>query len=78
MASAAERRGRFVSAFRDLLEQAHAKGMRFIHFNVDLKDFFADEQNQSWRCYSWDNICPSEDFEGRTGEEALRHLVERL
>lgn len=69
-----------MSAFRDLLEQASAKGVRFLAFTVDLKDFFADEQNEAWRATAEDNhfvnVVP--DGVGRTGEEALRHLVERL
>lgn len=69
-----------MSAFRDLLEQASAKGVRFIRFDVDLKDFFANEQNEAWRAAVEDNhfvnVVP--DGVGRTGEEALRHLVERL
>lgn len=62
-----------MSAFRDLLKQAHEKGIRFLTFDVDLKDFFADEQNNAWRVET-DDVGAA----GRTGEEALRHLVERL
>lgn len=62
-----------MSQFRDLLAEAHAKGIRFLTFDVDLKDFFADEQNEAWRVE-----CDEMAARGRTGEEALRHLVVKL
>ena len=67
-----------MSAFRDLLEQARAKGQTKLWFEVDLPAFFADEQSPSWSCgneLAGDNFA---EAHGRTGEEALRHLVERL
>lgn len=64
-----------VSAFRDLLKQAHDKGIREMRFEVDLVAFFADDQAESWHAEGTeDRILAS----GRTGEEALRHYVERL
>lgn len=66
-----------MSAFRDLLAEAHAKGVRFLTFDVDLKDFFANEQNEAWRCESREAdgelVIPS--AQGRTGEEALREFM---
>jgi hypothetical protein len=64
-----------MSAFRDLLKQAHEKGETFIEFRVSLADFFADEQNESWGAYA---VSGKRIDTGRTGEEALRRLVEGL
>jgi hypothetical protein len=64
-----------MSAFRDLLKQAHEKGVRAMTFSVDLVSFFADEQSDSWRAAEQSGGAVTK---GRTGEEALRHLVERL
>jgi outer membrane lipopolysaccharide assembly protein LptE/RlpB len=62
-----------MSAFRDLLKQAHEKGVKVMAFDVDLDQFFGDEQSKSWGATTG-----SVAGQGRTGEEALRHLVERL
>lgn len=63
-----------MSAFRDLLKEAHSKGIRQMAFTVDLDDFFRDDQADSWMAFAADH--PSE--RGRTGEEALRQLVGRI
>ena len=70
-----------MSAFRDLLKQAHEKGATYMRFEVDLPKFFSDDQAESWTAakITWHDLddVPGLD-KGRTGEEALRHLVERL
>jgi hypothetical protein len=68
-----------VSAFRDLLAEAHAKGVRYMRFEVDLAQFFSDDQAESWTAaqithYDTDDVYP--DARGRTGEEALCRYVE--
>jgi len=69
-----------VSAFRDLLKAAHAKGVKTVSFEVDLVDFFADEQHLSWVCMREDADADGEPVIalGRTGEEALRFMVEKI
>lgn len=63
-----------MSAFRDLLQVAHAKGVKRFAFCVDLDAFFADAEADSWQALD----DAGRDGEGRTGEEALRRIVERL
>jgi hypothetical protein len=65
-----------MGAFSDLLQQLHAKGERFVTFTVDLRGFFASPENEAWRAELDEPDRPAE--QGRTGEEALRRLVERL
>ena len=67
-----------MSAFRDLLAQAHAAGITDIAFYVNVPRFFADEQYASWTATGVRTGATPIASEGRTGEEALRHLVERL
>ena len=71
-----------MSAFRDLLKQAHEKGVVYTGFSCNLEEFFANEQGQSWKCWgAGPDLDPDDERReawGRTGEEALRHLVERL
>lgn len=70
-----------MSAFRDLLKQAHEKGVEFVGFTCHVDEFFTSEQSKSWKCYaSGPGLKPDtrNEARGRTGEEALRHLVERL
>lgn len=64
-----------MSAFRDLLVQAHEKGETGMTFSVDLPTFLTNEQSESWRVFGMRKGIVAH---GRTGEEALRHLVERL
>lgn len=63
-----------MSAFRDLLAQAFAQGVTSIRFNVDLPSFFANEQAQSWTASTGESPIAT----GRTGEEALRGLVDQV
>lgn len=71
-----------MSAFRDLLQQAHTKGAAEIGFYCNPEAFFANDQALSWKCWAaGPDLDPDEERReawGRTGEEALRHLVERL
>lgn len=67
-----------MSAFRDLLKQAHGKGVTDVAFYVQVPRFFADEQAASWSATGLRTGATPVAAEGRTGEEALRHLVERL
>lgn len=67
-----------MSAFRDLLAEAHAKGVTDVAFYCILPRFFGDEQAQSWSATGIRTNAAPVAAEGRTGEEALRHLVERL
>lgn len=62
-----------MSAFRDLLREAHVKGVRTITFTVDLDAFARDDQAESWIA-----IRRGDAAGGRTGEEALRRLVDRI
>ena len=63
-----------MSVFRDLLAEAFAQGVTRIRFEVDLPAFFADEQAESWLAMSGE----SPIARGRSGEEALRVLVEQV
>lgn len=68
-----------MSAFRDLLAEAHAKGVTDVAFYCILPRFFGDEESMSWAATGIRaGDAPPVAGEGRTGEEALRHLVERL
>lgn len=67
-----------MSAFRDLLKQAHEKGARYLRFEVDLDAFFESEENPSWDVADTDKDAYMDYSTGRTGEEALRRLVEKL
>lgn len=62
-----------MSVFRDLLAEAFAQGVTRVRFEVDLPLFFADEQGQSWIAMAGE----SPIARGRSGEEALRTLVEQ-
>lgn len=62
-----------MSAFRDLLREAHAKGVKCLTFEVNLDAFFVDEQADSWSCSGESGVA----F-GRTGEEALRFYVAKV
>lgn len=67
-----------MSAFRDLLQQAHDAGITDVAFYVNVPRFFTDEQYASWSATGLRAGATPIASEGRTGEEALRHLVERL
>jgi hypothetical protein len=63
-----------MSAFRDLLKQAHERGVRHMTFAVNLDRFFAtNEDDESWYCEA--PAFRRCDGFGRTGEEALRVVV---
>ena len=63
-----------MSAFRDLLAEAFAKGETHMRFEVDLPAFFASEQAHAWTASG--RVMEAMTF-GRTGEEALRFFVEK-
>lgn len=63
-----------MSAFRDLMAQAFAQGMTRLRFEVDLPEFFSNDQANSWICASGE----SPIARGRSGEEAIRNLVEQV
>jgi hypothetical protein len=64
-----------VSAFRDLLVEAHAKGETHMRFEVDLAAFFANSESDAWIASG--RVTELTSF-GRTGEEALRRFVEKV
>lgn len=60
------------NAFEGLLMQAHALGVRDLAFAVDMHAYLREDP-KAWNCHGADR-----NAFGRTGEEALRNLVERL
>lgn len=63
-----------MGAFRDLMQEAVDQGMTRLRFEVDLPKYFSPDQADSWLCASGE----SPHARGRTGEEALRVLVEQV
>lgn len=62
-----------MSAFRDLLAVARSQGLTRIRFEVDLPQFFDQPEVNSWIAMTGE----SPVARGRSGEEALRNLVEQ-
>lgn len=68
-----------MGAFRDLMQEAHDKGVTDLAFYVNTPRLFADEESASWSATGIRaGGQPPVAAEGRTGEEALRRLVEKL
>lgn len=64
-------------AFGALLAEAKALGVPMMSFDVNLSA--DDESDKRWICWlPHDNDNPDAAAQGRTGEEALRRLVEKL
>lgn len=68
-----------MSVFRDLMEEAATLGAARMGFLVDLQDYGEEDMTERWLCTVTGPIGePLTDAKGRTGEEALRRVVERL
>lgn len=68
--------GAGVSAFRKLMDEAKALGMREVYFGVQLDKVTADDSREAWRAGCLDIPTGPCSAAGRTGEEAFRKLVE--
>lgn len=63
------------SPFKDLIVKAAELGERNITFTVDIPAFLLAPEQDSWRAHG---LAKDILTYGRTGEEALRRLVEAL
>jgi hypothetical protein len=66
-----------VSVFVDLLKRARDAGATGVSFDVNLITFLSQPETDSWTAFA---LLGAEmlNQRGRSGEEALRNLVDRL
>ena len=65
-----------MGAFAQLLVEARELGIEQIDFNVNLAEIKETPDVPRWVCRGIDHLDKSGFFAGRSGEEALRALVE--
>lgn len=65
------------NAFEELLATLHAKKVKRAMFTVDLDAYFGKPEAQAWTAGALERGEGDQYAHGRTGEEALRALLEK-